>query len=218
MSDAPFDAVLCDFDGVLRLWDPDGMAALDRKAGLAEGTLASAAFRPGLLEAAVTGRISDEQWRRRVAEDLAEACGSLDGALDLVSGWTALTGLVDTAVLELLTAARNRVPVALVSNATTRLEADLTALGLADAFDAVVNTARIGVAKPDHRVFEAAAKAVGVAPQRCLFIDDTPGHVAAAQEAGLTGIHYRHVDQLRRATAPLRPAGRTPRPDRECPA
>jgi putative hydrolase of the HAD superfamily len=29
MSDSPFDAVLCDFDGVLRLWDPDAMTALD---------------------------------------------------------------------------------------------------------------------------------------------------------------------------------------------
>ncbi|MFD7910898.1 HAD family hydrolase [Streptomyces sp. NPDC059752] len=204
MSDAPFDAVLCDFDGVLRLWDPDGMAALDRKAGLAEGTLASAAFRPGLLDAAVTGRISDEQWRRRVAEDLAEVCGSVARAQDLVSGWAALTGRVDGAVLEILTAIRARVPVVLVSNATTRLEADLTALGLADAFDAVVNTARAGVAKPDHRVFEAAAGVVGAELRRCLFIDDTPGHVAAARAAGLTGIHYRHVDQLRNATAALR--------------
>ncbi|WKD36924.1 HAD family hydrolase [Streptomyces xanthophaeus] len=204
MSDAPFDAVFCDFDGVLRLWDPDGMAALDRKAGLAEGTLASAAFRPGLLDAAVTGRISDEQWRRRVADDLAESCGSAALAQDLVRGWTALTGRVDSAVLELLTAVRRRVPVVLLSNATTRLEADLTALGLADAFDAVVNTARTGFAKPDRRVFEAAAQAVGVKLQRCLFIDDTPGHVAAAQAAGLTGIHYRHVDQLRSATASLR--------------
>ncbi|MFI8390445.1 HAD family hydrolase [Streptomyces sp. NPDC085540] len=204
MNDAPFDAVLCDFDGVLRLWDPDGMAALDRKAGLAEGTLASAAFRPELLDSAVTGRISDEQWRRRVAEDLAEVCGSVARAQDLVSGWAALTGRVDTAVLEILTAIRSRVPVVLVSNATTRLEADLTALGLADAFDAVVNTARAGVAKPDHRVFEAAAGAVGAELRRCLFIDDTPGRVAAAQAAGLTGIHYRHVDQLRNATAALR--------------
>ncbi|MFJ6483740.1 MULTISPECIES: HAD family hydrolase [unclassified Streptomyces] len=204
MSEAPFDAVLCDFDGVLRLWDPDGMAALDRTAGLAEGTLASAAFRPELLDAAVTGRISDEQWRRRVAEDLAEVCGSGARAQDLVGGWAALTGRVDGAVLEILTAIRSRVPVVLVSNATTRLEADLTALGLADAFDAVINTARTGVAKPDHRVFEAAAEAVGVELGRCLFIDDTPGHVAAARAAGLTGIHYRHVDQLRDATAALR--------------
>ncbi|MFE9468250.1 hypothetical protein ACFYNW_32475 [Streptomyces virginiae] len=37
MSDLPFDAVLCDFDGVLRLWDPDGMTALDRELGVPGG-------------------------------------------------------------------------------------------------------------------------------------------------------------------------------------
>ncbi|MFF0478187.1 HAD family hydrolase [Streptomyces sp. NPDC004284] len=203
MSDSPIDAVLCDFDGVLRLWDPDGMTALDRAAGLAEGTLARAAFRPALLDAAVTGRISDEQWRRRVADDLAEVCGSPDRAQRLVGDWSASTGRVDTAVLELLTEVRGRVPVVLVSNATTRLEADLAALGLADAFDAVVNTARVGVAKPEHRVFEIAARSVGAEADRCLFVDDTAGHVAAARVAGLTGHHYRGVDGLRRVTAAL---------------
>ncbi|GAA0274751.1 hypothetical protein GCM10010302_10430 [Streptomyces polychromogenes] len=202
MSDSPFDAVLCDFDGVLRLWDPDGMTALDRELGVPGGTLASAAFRPGLLEEAVTGRISDDQWRERVTEELAATWGPVR-AQGLVHAWSALTGRVDMEVLELLAGARRRVPVVLVSNATTRLEDDLAALGLADAFDAVINTARIGVAKPDRRVFETAARSVAADPHRCLFIDDTPGHVTAAREAGLTGLHYQHADQLRSTLAPL---------------
>ncbi|MGW4161643.1 HAD family hydrolase [Streptomyces sp. NPDC004788] len=200
MSELPFDALLCDFDGVLRLWDADGMSAVDRAAGLPEGTLAAAAFRPALLDAAVTGRITDEEWRRRVAVDLTAACGSAERAEEAVRGWSALTGRVDSAVRELLAELRRRVPVVLVSNATTRLEADLAALGLADAFDAVVNTARLGFAKPDPRVFAAAARAVDVAPHRCLFVDDTPGHVAAAHAAGLAAHHYTDVTALRTAT------------------
>ncbi|MFJ7628189.1 HAD family hydrolase [Streptomyces sp. NPDC097595] len=203
MTNSPFDAVLCDFDGVLRLWDPDGMTALDHRSGLPEGTLAAAAFRPALLDEAVTGRISDEQWRERVAEAVAGSCGSAARARELVGGWSALTGRVDTGLLELLASLRARTPVVLVSNATTRLEADLAALGLTDAFDAVINTARIGVAKPDRRVFEAAARAVGAELRRCLFVDDTAGHVAAARTAGLTGHHYRGVGELRGALASL---------------
>ncbi|MFE5591392.1 HAD family hydrolase [Streptomyces sp. NPDC056549] len=202
MSELPFDAVLCDFDGVLRLWDPDGMTALDREMGVPEGTLAAAAFRPGLLDAAVTGQISDDQWRERVADDLTAICGSAR-AQGLVHAWSALTGRVDVDVLELLTDVRRRVPVVLVSNATTRLEDDLAALGLAGTFDTVINTARIGVAKPDCRVFEAAAHSVGADLRRCLFIDDTLGHVTAARETGLTGLHYQHIDQLRSAVTPL---------------
>ncbi|MCX5206431.1 hypothetical protein OG897_34115 [Streptomyces sp. NBC_00237] len=60
MDSLPWDAVLCDFDGVVNLWEPDGMAALDRAWGLPEGSLAGAAFADELLEDAVTGRLTDE--------------------------------------------------------------------------------------------------------------------------------------------------------------
>ncbi|KOG61220.1 hydrolase [Streptomyces griseoflavus] len=203
MDTSPYDAVLCDFDGVVNLWDPDGMAALDRSWGLAEGTLAAVAFEAGLLEAAVTGHLSDEQWRRRVADGLAPACGSAGRARDLVAAWSALTGRVDTEVVALLAALRGTVPVVLVSNATTRLEAYLAAVGLAEAFDAVVSSARIGVAKPDPRVFTTAAGRAGAEPHRCLFVDDSPGNVTAARAVGMAGLHYRHIGQLRDAVAPL---------------
>ncbi|MDQ1022226.1 HAD family hydrolase [Streptomyces afghaniensis] len=203
MDTLPFDAVLCDFDGVVHLWDPDGMNSLDRAWGLTEGTLAAAAFDGDLLQAAVTGRLSDEQWRRQVAQVLAPVCGSPEQARELIEAWSGLTGRVDTDVVELLAALRTRVPVVLVSNATTRLEAYLAAIGLDEAFDAVINTARIGVAKPDRRVFDIAAQRVGADLKRCLFVDDTAGHVTAAQAAGATGVHYQHIEQLRAAVSPL---------------
>ncbi|WP_167151579.1 hypothetical protein [Streptomyces sp. MBT27] len=99
MNELPFDGVLCDFDGVVHLWDPDGMAALDRARGLAEGTLASTAFEPELLYSAVTVRLTDEQWRSQVADDLTGLCGSSERAGELVATWGALTGRVDRAAV-----------------------------------------------------------------------------------------------------------------------
>ncbi|WP_328465677.1 HAD family hydrolase [Streptomyces sp. NBC_00448] len=201
---SPYDAVLCDFDGVVHLWAPDAMSSIDRARGLPEGTLAEAAFRPALLERAITGAITDEEWRVRVAADLAAVCGSAAAATAMVAEWTASTGRLDPEVLALLAAVRRRVPVVLVSNATTRLESYLAAIGLADSFDAVLNTARFGAAKPDPRVYAAAAALAGADPRRCLFVDDTAGNVAAAEAAGMAGLHYAGVDGLRaalRATA-----------------
>lgn len=199
----PYDAVLCDFDGVVHLWDPDGMAALDRSAGLPEGTLAGTAFRADLVGQAVVGRISDEEWRARITAELAEVCESPTVARELVVAWTRLTGQVDAEVVEMLAAVRRRVPVVLVSNGTTRLESMLEAAGLADTFDAVLNTARFGAAKPDPRVFAAAARLAGAAPGRCLFTDDTAGHVLAARAAGMAGHHYRGAAGLRAELAGL---------------
>lgn len=192
-----FDAVLCDLDGVVRHWDAQPMEDLDRAWGLPEGTLARAAFRPERLEPAITGAVSDERFLALVSEDLADACGSTSRARELVEVWSQPIGRVDTEVLGLLTAARRKVPVVLVSNATTRLERDLAALGLADAFDVVVNTARIGWCKPDPRVYEFAAEQAGAAAQRCLFVDDTLPNVEAARELGMHGLHFTHADQLR---------------------
>lgn len=91
--------LLCDFDGVAQhLWDPDGMTSLDRAWSLAEGTLVGAAFDDEILQAAITGRVSDEQWRCQGARALTPACGSSERARDLAEAWSALTGRVNSDV------------------------------------------------------------------------------------------------------------------------
>ena len=206
----PFDAVLCDVDGVVRLWG-DGMERLDEVYGLPAGTLAAHAFAPHRLEPAITGQVTDEEWRTAVAHDLSAPCGSLDRARRLVADWSSLVGEVDQAVLDLLATARRHVPVALVSNATTRLEHDLAKLGILDAVDVVINTAQLGVCKPDVRVLRHAAERVGASPGRCLFVDDSAGNVEAARTLGMTGVHYRSFEDLRTALAWL-PEGAVPAP------
>ncbi len=197
-SDLTFDAILCDLDGVLRIWDCE-LTDAEAAGGLPAGALAAAAFAPDRLLPAITGQVGDEQWRAGVVDDLAERHGSRARAQAAVDAWSAPVGRVDHEVLDLLAAARTHVPVVLVSNATTRLERDLAALGLATHLDAVVNTSRIGVVKPDPRVFRYAAAVVGVDLSRCLFVDDQPGNVEAAQALGMLGLTYTGPDSLRAA-------------------
>ncbi|ASU83965.1 HAD family hydrolase [Nocardiopsis gilva YIM 90087] len=203
MTGSGFDAVLCDIDGVLRLWDPDHMGALDRQHGLTEGTLAGAAFAPHRITPAITGQTTDAQWRTGVADDLAEACGSRSRAEAMVRQWAAVMPQVDPEVLRTLAAVRERARVVLVSNATTRLEEELDQLGLSDMADAVVNSSRLGVAKPDPAVYRAAADAAGASVQRCLFVDDAAANVAAARRLGMAGLHYTGFPGLRDVLAPL---------------
>ncbi|WP_217170102.1 HAD-IA family hydrolase [Streptomyces sp. AC512_CC834] len=197
----PYDAVLCDIDGVVRHWP--AADALEEAHGLPLGALATAAFAPGRLLPAITGRITDAQWRAAVAADLTDTYGSHERACAAVTAWSDLLPVVDEEVVALLRQAREVAAVALVSNATTRLECDLERQGLADLADTVVNTARIGVAKPDPQVYRIAAGQLGAAADRCLFIDDTAANVVAAREAGMTALHYRRFEDLRRALAPL---------------
>ncbi len=183
-----FDALLCDLDGVLRRWPP----MPDVEHGVPAGTLAAAAFAPARLLPAVTGRCTDEQWRAAIVADLAT-----DRAADLVAAWSATCGEVDAEVAEILAMAREFGPVVLVTNATTRLESDVDRLGIADLVDGVVNSARLGFAKPDPRIYLAAAELAGVAPRRCLFVDDSARNTEAARELGMSVLHFQGTQGLR---------------------
>lgn len=73
-SSMPYAAVLCDVDGVLRHWP--AATEIEHAHGLPAGALAAAAFAPARIHPAITGEITDEQWRSAVAADLANSCGS----------------------------------------------------------------------------------------------------------------------------------------------
>ncbi|WP_406486005.1 HAD-IA family hydrolase [Streptomyces phaeochromogenes] len=196
-----YAAVLCDVDGVLRHWPANN--EIEQAQGLPADALAAAAFAPARVHPAITGEITDEQWRSAVATDLANTYGSKEQAHAAVAAWSELVPLVDLELVDLLTRVRDVASVALVSNGTTRLEQDLARQGLDSLAHTVVNTARIGVAKPHPRVYRIAAERVGATPERCLFIDDTEANVTAAREAGMVALHYRQLEELRMALAPL---------------
>ncbi len=199
----PARALLIDLDGVIRRWDWLPQGSIEERFGLPAGAVAGAAFEPALLDEAVLGRITDEEWRRGTVARLAETY-RLETAMAAVAAWSAPAGVVDWAVLDLVRQARRRAQVCLVTNASTRLEVDLERLGILEAFDAIVNSSRVGARKPDARIFEAALAAADVAAAHALYVDDKPGFVAAAQGLGLRGHVFTGVQSLRDA---LRAAG-----------
>jgi putative hydrolase of the HAD superfamily len=201
-------ALLIDLDGVIRQWDSPPVGAIEATYGLQPGAIAATAFAAGLLEGAILGRITDEAWRLAIVERLATRYHP-QAAQEAVRAWSAPCGRVDEGVLSLVRVVRQRAPVCLVTNATTRLERDLEQLGIRHEFDAVVSSARVGAGKPDRRIFQAALAAVNTPAGRALFVDDTAGHVAAAQALGLQGHHFTARTHLKTA---LQRAGLLPTP------
>jgi putative hydrolase of the HAD superfamily len=75
---------------------------------------------------------------------------------------------------------------AVVSNANGTMPAKLAAAGLAPFFDAIIDSAIVGVEKPDPRVFAIALGAIGVQASRALFVGDLVHiDVHGARNAGL---------------------------------
>jgi putative hydrolase of the HAD superfamily len=196
---------LFDLDGVLRHHDPAHPGQLEAEAGLPAGTFHAIAFEAAQLTVAVDGRATFEQWRNAVAEGLASVHGVDHGsAVRLTDRFFSVDAIaVDAAVLELVRRVRRTVPVGLLTNATSRLDAELEALGLTGEFDVVANSWELGVAKPEPAAFRLAAERLGVEPSACFFTDDRLENVEAAAAVGLTAHHFTGIDGLRDALAPL---------------
>lgn len=58
-----------------------------------------------------------------------------------------------------------------------------------ELFDVVVDSAHVGVRKPDPRIFRLALERLGgTTPEQAVFLDDFPGNIVAAERLGIRGI------------------------------
>ena len=53
--------------------------------------------------------------------------------------------------------------------------------------DGSVFSARIGITKPDHRIFDYLCKKFGITPNEAIFVDDSEKNINSAREFGLQG-------------------------------
>jgi HAD superfamily hydrolase (TIGR01509 family) len=189
-----FKALLIDLDGVLRLW-PANDGRVERSFGLPNNAILKEAFKPELLQPAITGKVTDEEWRANIVEALMQKYPELDveGAISASSG---SIGAINAPVLDLVIQARKKVKIVLITNATSKLEKDLAALNIRSHLDAVVSSHIVGFAKPSPEIFKAALAAAGVTAEEAIFVDDTLSHVQAAMKLGIEGHHFTDVSKL----------------------
>ena len=118
------------------------------------------------------------------------------------------------------------VKVAIISNSEGMLDRLFTDLGVLRHFDLVVDSGKVGVEKPDPRIFQVALDRFGVPPERVLHLGDVfATDVLGARAAGIRHAlidpykHYagRHAEvprvpgvvEVARALGELRRAGTT---------
>lgn len=73
-----------------------------------------------------------------------------------------------------------------------------------EIFELVVDSAFVGMRKPDAEIYELTLERLGnPPPESCLFIDDIEANIEAARAQGLQAVHFRDQDQ---AAAEIRDA------------
>ena len=197
-------ALLIDFDGVLRRYDPAVTAAAEQRYGLTPGTVLETALEWPRLEPVITGRVSHADWIAGIAEALADRVGGPAMARNLMVEYDAYHGGNVPEVLAFVRSARQAgVRVVRATNATDALDRALDTFGVTGDFDAVANSSAIGSYKPQKEFFLAACAMVGTPPDRCLLVDDTDRNVRGARAAGLSALRFSGPEDLSYARSAL---------------
>lgn len=190
-------ALITDFGGVLTRTEKLRalMEHYERELGLEKGTLQTTLFAGEAWEAFSTGRISYEDY-------WANVCARLGWPIppefeSLRDNPFALDDL-DERMVALLRQLRSNYKIALLSNATPALEGLLERYGIANLFDVVINSSRVGLRKPDLRIYALTAERLGLRPEECLLIDDKERNTSAAREIGMHAITFTSYEDLTR--------------------
>ena len=188
-------AVLFDYGGVIGRLDQEEAAQLEAKYGLPPGALFSALYGIPQWQEIALGRSSEREWLKAVLARLYELAGRpIPG---IRREWPKIWRGLNEDVVSLARRLRCRYKVGLITNATRSLDKMLVEHdGLADLFDVVINSARVGLAKPDVRIYHLAAGRLGVPASACVFTDDLVHNVEGARAAGMRAFRFQGAAHL----------------------
>ena len=140
------------------------------------------------------GELPPEEFERWIAEHLSEGMETPLEAEGIRDRMFAGMG-PDEAMIEAVARARaGGVRTGLVSNSWGVHENSYDRVRLAEIFDAVVISGDVRMRKPDAEIYLHAAKAIGVPPEECVFVDDLAQNVEGAKAVGMEGIVHRSAE------------------------
>lgn len=99
-------------------------------------------------------------------------------------------------VIAMITELRRSCRTVLLSNALENIVENNLGDKLGEMFDDVIISNRIGMAKPDSDIFRYAIEKSGTDAGRCVFTDDNPVNVDAAEKEGIHGIVFTSAESF----------------------
>jgi len=200
---ASITTVISDFGGVLTTPLLRSFAAFQDHSGIAPEALGRAMQRISEREGAhplyelEKGRLTEDEFLARLAAELETELGhrpELHGFREIY--FEALDP--NEPMVELMRGLRDRgYRMALLTNNVREWEPLWRSLLPVDEiFELIVDSAFVGMRKPDPEIYELTLDRLGGAdPSECLFVDDVEVNIEAARALGLAAVHYRDNDQ-----------------------
>jgi HAD superfamily hydrolase (TIGR01509 family) len=184
-----YRAVVFDMDGVLADSEPTYAEAMDDVLASLGKTVTPE------LHARIMGTGVEDTWAILIRElDLPGKMEDYIPAYDrkLVERLEKLRDPLPGVVPLIRTLRESRIPIAVASSSWMGwMEALLGGIGLRDAFDALASATEVAHPKPAPDLYLLAASKLGVPPEACVAIEDTPTGLRAAGSAGMYAVQVR---------------------------
>ncbi len=195
-------AVVSDFGGVLTTPLAGSFQTFADRSGVTLAAMAEAFAelheRDGVhpLHELECGRVSEEAFVAGLQRALSASAGR---DVELVSlAQTLWEGLApNEPMISLMTALRAEgYRMALLTNNVREWEAHWRSMApVEEIFEVVVDSAFVGMRKPEREIYELTATRLGVEVQHCLFVDDREDNCEGAVAAGMRVVRYREPEQ-----------------------
>jgi HAD superfamily hydrolase (TIGR01509 family) len=93
---------------------------------------------------------------------------------------------------------QGRARLATLSNYPRWFDKLVDKLGLDQIMDDLFVSYELGVRKPDPEAYLLPTRALSVAPEHCIFVDDRIENCRGAQSVGMTSVLFENADQCRK--------------------
>ena len=194
MSD--YKALVVDLGGVLTTPLQDSFVMFAEALGIELQDLVRVALKAytgdtdALVVAFETGAISDEEFSKQFAQRLTEETGVDVDPAGLVERMFGGMRLEESMLDAVGVAKSHGFKTGLLSNSWGL--SGYPRERLAEIMDVIVISGEVGMRKPDPEIFSLTTDKLGLPAELCVFVDDHPGHLKAAQEAGMKTVLHRH--------------------------
>ena len=190
--------VISDFGGVLTTPLVEAFAAIQEESGISPGSLGEAMGRLAARDGAhplfelETGRISERDFLEALGTELSR---SLDRTVRLHGFTRSYFAHLhpNQEMIDCMRALRDRgLRMAILTNNVREWEPLWRAmLPVDEIFHHVVDSAFVGLRKPDRAIYELTLERIGLSAEQCLFIDDIDVNCDAARDLGMTAVWFR---------------------------
>lgn len=190
---SPIEAVIWDLGGVIaRTHDRSGREGWEARLGLEQYGLERTVFGGEISSQATIGQANREDVWAAVGERFQLDQHQLSELQD--DFWRGDS--IDQRLVDFIRGLRSEYKTGMITNAWPEIRSLIEdEWRIADAFQVIVVSAEVALAKPDPAIYQLALEQLGVAAPASIFVDDMAANLEAAQALGMQPIQFKDTEQ-----------------------